>query len=81
MVHCADLELRSTPPSATVPYSAYKPPIMMKEIAMRKPPMIRGLRRPHRSTQICAGIVHIIITMPVTPDARKDARLDAKPAC
>jgi len=48
---------------------------------MAEPPMMSGLRRPQTSIQIWAGIVQAIITSPVTPDARKEARSVVKPAC
>lgn len=53
----------------------------MKQIDIAVPPMISGLRRPHRSTQIWAGMVHSNITMPVTPDDKNEAFVDVRPAC
>ena len=54
---------------------------MMKQMDIADPPVINGLRRPHRSTQIWAGMVKTNITMPMMPDDRKDALVDVKPAC
>lgn len=52
--------------------------MMSKQVAIADPPMVKGFLRPHLSIQICAGIVHIIRTRPVTPEAKKEARAEAR---
>jgi hypothetical protein len=49
--------------------------------AMEIPPRIKLGRRPQLSAQMVAGIVTAKMTRPDTPDARKLASFDDKPAC
>jgi hypothetical protein len=48
---------------------------------MEIPPRIKLGRRPQLSAQMVAGIVTAKMTRPDTPDARKLASFDDKPAC
>jgi hypothetical protein len=78
--HCDPLPVRYTSPSAFPPWVAYSAPIAMKQAVIARPPPTKGNLRPHLSTHNCANIVDIKMTIPETPDARKDALFDEKPA-
>jgi hypothetical protein len=54
--------------------------MVRKQVVMEMPPPIKGNLRPHLSTHSWAGIVHSKLIIPETPDARKAARFDVKPA-
>lgn len=81
IVHCAAVESNTTVSATVCPNRAYRDPMMMKHTAIAAPPITRGIRRPQRSTQICAGTVQTSITMPVTPEDKKAAFCEVKPAC
>jgi hypothetical protein len=52
----------------------------MKQAEIARPPPTKGNLRPHLSTHSSASIVTTKTMMPETPDARKDALFDVKPA-
>ena len=61
--------------SQTLHYERISDPITTKQRPIAAPPATRGILLPHLSIQSCVGIVHTVRTIPLTPDARKDAAL------
>ena len=72
------------PAACSVAPLAYKVPIVNMDPAMTTPPSIidqlDGLR-PQLSVNIWVKMVNTMLIKPETPEARKEAVLDDKPAC
>lgn len=51
------------------------------QVVKPKPPKIMDVRRPQRSEKMRPGMVAVKMRIADTPDARKDAWEEARPAC
>lgn len=60
---------------------AYNDPTSSMTTTMAMPPRIVDVLRPHLSVYSVAGMVTAKITRADTPEARKEASPDARPAC
>ena len=69
------------PAACSVAPLAYKVPIVNIDPPMTTPPLIIDGLRPQLSVNIWVKMVNAMLIKPETPEARKEAVLEDRPAC